>query len=74
MTEGEDGGGFSPLALILVVAVPGAMLLLSLVPEHTARAAGAAGSIVLHGRVVLAAVALAIWLGVFVSMFFGGQT
>ena len=63
----------SSLALVLVLAVPGTMLLLSLVPEHTARAAGVVGRVVLQGRVVLAAVALAIWLGVFVSMFLGGQ-
>jgi hypothetical protein len=73
VTGGEDGGGFSSLALILVLAVPGAMLLLSLLPDHTARAAGVLGRAVIHGRVVLAALALAIWLGVFVSMFLGGQ-
>ncbi len=70
---GDEGGGLGSLALVLVLVIPGAMLLLSLVPEHTARAAGAIGEVVLHGRVLLAAVALAIWLGVFVSMFLGGQ-
>ena len=73
MAGGEDGGGFSSLVFVLIVAVPGTMLLLSLVPAHTARAAGAAGRVVVQSRVVLAALALAIWLGVFVSMFLGGQ-
>lgn len=72
MPDEGSNDGFSSLMLILVIAVPGTMLLLSMLPEHTARAAGAIGQAVAQGRVVLVAVALAIWLGVFVSMFLGG--
>lgn len=71
MTDGR-GDDFGSLALILIVAVPGTLLLLSLLPEHATRAAGAVGRLVVESRVVFAALALAIWLGVVVSVFFGG--
>ncbi len=57
----------------MLLAGPALMLLVSMTPERTAFAAGAVGRAVIHGRVVLAALALAIWLGVFVSLLLGGQ-
>lgn len=65
-------GGPGSLALFLVIVVPGALLLLALVPEHRAAAAGDAGRMIVQGRVAFAAVGLAIWLGVFISMYLGG--
>lgn len=49
------------------------MLLLATLPEQATRAAGALGELIVHSRVLLAAAALAIWLGVFVSLLLGGQ-
>jgi len=56
-----------------VIGIPALMLLVAMMPTHTVAAAGVVGRAVIHGRVVLAALALAIWLGVFVSMLLGGQ-
>jgi hypothetical protein len=67
------GAPFGGPLFVLVLVVPGVMLLLSLMPTHTAAAAGAVGRVVIQGRVMLAALALAIWLGVLVSMLFGGS-
>ncbi|MDH4176866.1 MAG: hypothetical protein OEV72_04745 [Thermoleophilia bacterium] len=56
-----------------MIGIPALMLLVAMMPTHTVAAAGVVGRAVIHGRVVLAALALAIWLGVFVSMLLGGQ-
>ncbi len=70
-SAGSEGLG-GPL-LVLVLALPALMLLVSMMPTHTMAAAGVVGRAVVHGRVVLAALALAVWLGVFVSLLLGGQ-
>jgi hypothetical protein len=65
--------GLGTLVLVLVLGVPGAMLLLAMLPEHAVRAAGSAGRLVAHSRVLLAAVAFAIWIGVVISFVLGGS-
>jgi hypothetical protein len=67
----DDNDALVGTPLAVLVAGPALMLLLAMLPAHALSAAGGIGRALGRGRVLLATMALAIWLGVFVSLLLG---